>query len=115
MSYGAEAWGGGPSDVLPPEVTNVVPAAGTPITPTDEVRFDVTDDSGAFALLLVTVDQRGVQEVVHDGVSFVGYYAELSTRELLTEGFRYRMRRSGGWTAPPQFRVYAVDAVGNAL
>jgi hypothetical protein len=115
MSYGVEAWGGGPTDTTPPTLTNVVPSPGTPINPADEVRFDMTDDSGEFATLLVTVDQKGILEVVHDGERFLGYYGELSTRELVSGGWRYKVRRTGGWTAAPIFRVYAVDAVGNTL
>jgi hypothetical protein len=115
MGYGVEAFGGGPTDTAAPEVTNVTPAPGVPINPTDEVRFDVVDDSGEFAALLITVDQRGVGEVVHDGERFVGYYGALSTRELVANGYRYRVRRSGGWTATPIFRIYAVDSVGNTL
>ena len=115
MSYGVEAWGGGPTDTAVPTVLNVVPAPGTPVNPGDEVRFDVTDDSGEFATLLVTVDQRGIQEVAHDGTRFLGYYGELSTRELVAGGWRYKVRRTNGWTSTPIFRVYAVDAVGNPL
>ena len=115
MGYGVEAWGGGPTDTTAPEVSNVVPTPGTAIDPAGEVRFDVTDDSGEFANLLVTVDQRGVGEVVHDGERFRGYYGALSTRELVAGGFRYKIRRSGGWTSTPTFRVYAVDAVGNYI
>lgn len=114
MSFGVEAWGGGPTDTAAPTVANVVPPPNTPVNPADEIRFDVTDDSGELVLTLVTVNQKGIVEVAHDGERFVGLYGELSTRELVTGGHRYRIRRSGGWVSTPIFRVYAIDTVGNA-
>lgn len=108
--------GTGPTpDTTAPILGNISPAAGTPILPTASVSFDVTDDSGAFRRVLVAVTIAGRQEVVHDGVRFVGSYVGASTRVATTDGLRFSVRRVGGWSSSPSFSVYAFDASGNEV
>ena len=109
---------GGPTpppvvDDTAPVVTNYLPPGGTVIEATDPIQFDVTDDSGSFARILITVTQKGIQEVVHDGDIFKGLYAGLSERVIIAGGFRYTVARQGGWTDDPTFEPFAIDAAGN--
>jgi hypothetical protein len=101
-------------DTYPPVVSNVSPAAGTALARTDAVFFDVTDDSGVFRRIIVTATfTDGVAEVVHDGDGFAARYGSTSTRTPITNGFRYRVRRTGGWPYGPTIRAYAIDPAGN--
>lgn len=94
-----------------PVIANQLPAPGTAIARTTQVRFDVTDDSGVFRRVIVHAkfEKTGVVEVVHDGDSFVGFYAAASSRVGISLGYRYTVLRSGGWPAGPAFRVIAID------
>lgn len=102
-------------ETTPPVVSNFDPSPGSQIQRTAPVGFDVTDDSGAFSRIMVTAwfKDTGIQEVVHDGDGFVGYYTATSSRVPITGGFRYSVARFGGWTSAPTIRVYPIDAVGN--
>lgn len=101
-------------DTTAPVVSNVSPTAGTELARTDPVFFDVTDDSATFRRILVTASfEDGVAEVVHDGDSFAARYAATSTRTPIASGYRYRVRRTGGWPYGPTIRAYAIDTSGN--
>lgn len=98
----------------PPQVSNVEPTVGTAIARTDPVFFDVTDDSGAFRRIIVTATfADGSSEVVHDGDNFAARYGATSTRDPILNGWRYRVRRTGGWPYGPTIRAYAIDPEGN--
>lgn len=100
-------------DTTKPTISNYLPPADASIEATDPIQFDVTDDSGAFVRIIVTVTLAGVTEVVHDGSQFRGLYAGLSARALIANGFRFTVARQGGWTASPTFETFAIDAAGN--
>lgn len=107
-------------DETPPEVGNLSPAPGTPITTTTPLAFDVTDDSGAFRRVLLAVafttgSLAGVTELVHDGDAFVGHYSVGCSRTPIAGGFRYTILRAGGWPASPTLRVFAFDRSGNEV
>lgn len=106
--------GAGSSDETPPTTTDYNPAPGTPIGKNQPVAFTVQDDT-ALRRVLVTVILAGVQEVVHDGDSFVGAYLVGSVATPVVGGRRYSVRRVGGWTSPPTFKVYAFDTAGNEI
>lgn len=104
---------GGPvPDTTLPVLGNYTPAPGTTLEPSDSVAFDVTDDTGLFAKVMVSVDVGAVVEVAHTGDSFTSNFAQ-STRVVIANGWRYTIRRVGGWTQAPTFTVYAIDAGGN--
>lgn len=106
----------GPSDDTPPVVSNVSPTNLDQLAPTATVQFDVTDDSGSFCFIGVNVvfAGLGIQEVIHDGDGFGVRYVALSSRVPITDGFRYTIRRSGGWPATAaELRIKAIDAAGN--
>ena len=104
---------GGVLDQTPPTVGNFSPANGTTITDTDPIFFDVTDNSGEFRRVIVAVTQGDQTELAHDGDAFLAPYSDLSTRINIADGFRYTLRRSGGWSASATVRVFAVDLSGN--
>jgi hypothetical protein len=103
-----------PWDAAPPLVSNVSPPTGTPIARSAPVFFDVTDDSGLFRRIIVTASfEDGAVDVVHDGDGFAARYNQGSTRGLVTNGYHYRVQRSGGWPFAPTIRAYAIDQSGN--
>lgn len=109
-------------NAVEPEVTIVSPTNGE-LGLTDAIVFDVTDDEGEFHAVFVWVNllDIGSSEVVHDGDSFAARYVALSSRAAIADGYRYTVRRSGGWpqpvlaTATPQLeiRIKAIDSAGN--
>ncbi len=104
-----------PLDTAAPVIDNFSPAQGSDIEPQQSLMFDVTDESGLFSTIIVhAVFADGVEEVVHDGTNFRGFYTSTSSRVLITNGWRYTVLRSGGWpSSPVMIRVFAVDGGGN--
>lgn len=104
-----------PPDTGSPTVANVLPTPGTPIEENQPVTFDVTDETGIFRRILVTVrySNTGITEVVHDGDSFQGAYSLLSNRNPISGGFHYSIIRDEGWPGSPTLRVFAFDRAGN--
>lgn len=103
-----------------PRITSVSPADGSPITPTTSVSFVVTDTTApgqpsGFRRVIITASflRTGMTEVVHDGSGFTTLYSSQSTRTSTVGGYSYSILRYGGWPDGPQFRVYAIDRVGN--
>lgn len=108
----AEEYGGAGPIVIPPVVSNMVPASGTPIYPNTTIQFDVTDDSGLFTAIIVMVSfPDGSYEVIHDSAQFAPRY-RTSTNNPITNGFTFVVRRNGGWPAAPTIKVVGVDAAG---
>lgn len=101
-------------DTEAPVVGNFVPPVGTPVTAQQPLQFDVTDNEGQFRRIIVhAVYADGVEEVVHNGESFRGLYATVSARVLITDGYRYTVKRSGGWPSTPRITIFAIDVAGN--
>ncbi len=89
-----------------PEITNRSPAPDATVYPGDTVSFDISDVVPLF-FIEVQVDQIR-REVIHDGDEFLTPYLT-SIRIPISGGWRYQIRRTGGWIAPPTFRVRAFD------
>ena len=101
-------------DIEAPTIVNFDPPLGTILQATEAVSFDVLDNSGAFARIIVGVRfTDGVEEIIHDGDSFTGFYALQSSRTVVSTGFRYSVLRQGGWPTAPTFRIFPIDASGN--
>ena len=97
----------------PPTISNLAPTPGSAISRSDPVFFDVTDDKGGLRRALIAAKfADGSYEVVHDGDAFAAGYASLSTREAITNGFRYRVRRAAGWPSGPTIVPFVVDTSG---
>jgi hypothetical protein len=104
-----------PVDAVPPVIANVSPAPGSPLDPNQPVSFDITDDTGLFRRILVTVRYAatGQTEVVHDGDTFLGFYQLACSRDPITDGYHYSILRDGGWPSSPTLRVFGFDRGGN--
>lgn len=102
-------------DSTVPVVSNYSPVPGATINAGDSITFDVTDNSGSFTRIIVVAQYRdtGVQEVIHDGDGFTGYFTSTSSRVIISGGYRYTVARFGGWEYSPTIRVFPIDAAGN--
>lgn len=102
-------------DPDPPVVSNVTPSAGTELTPDSTVGFDLTDNVAILAAFVYVIyPDLGEAEAVHDGATFLPRFVGLSSRSTIASGFRYTLRRSGGWRSTNiDVRVRALDAAGN--
>jgi hypothetical protein len=114
-------WGsrGAPLDETEPVVGNVTLAEASELESDSVIGFDVTDD-GTLALSFVWVRlPSGDTEVVHDGAAFTDRYGAESTREAIAGGWRFRVRRVGGWPLTQggtlSIRIAASDAGGNVV
>jgi hypothetical protein len=104
---GIEATGG-----APPTVSNWTPAAGTQITATTPIGFDVTDVAGLAQVIVYAAAAGGTTEQAFNGTAFTANYGAASTRTAIAGGFRFRIVRDGGWTVAPQITVAAVNVNG---
>lgn len=104
-------------DTTAPVVSGVSPAPGSILPATDPVSFDITDDSGAFRRIVVmlTLGESGITEVVHDGTSFRGLYQLSSLRTPIINGFHFDIYRTGGWTSTPTLQIVGIDRSGNEV
>lgn len=101
----------GSGDTTAPVVTPAV-VSGSAIGRMDAVVVDVTDDTALGTAVLMVELGGGPYEVIWDGARFASYYST-STRALISGGYRYTIRRTGGWVGAPTFRAVAVDTAGN--
>lgn len=119
MTWGSVDWaglGGGTVDTIAPTIDNFDPEENVAIGRTDPVAFDVKDNSGEFAAVLVFARylEDGLTECAFNGISFESRYAAGSSRVAVANGNRYTVRRQGGWLSTPlQLVIVAVDAAGN--
>lgn len=102
------------TEVNPPSVTVVSPAAGSTITVATPLVVDVVDAEGHLQTTVVSIsfDDSTEAEVAHNGSIFSSRYLG-STRTAIANGFRYSLVRVGGWRASPRLHVYAFDSKGN--
>jgi len=106
-------WADGAATRVLPVISNIVPAPGTGIYASDTLQFDVTDDSGLFTAIVIMVEYPdGNYEVVYDGNTFA-YNFQNCTKSVITNGFRYYLRRRGGWPGSPTARIRAIDQGGS--
>lgn len=103
-----------PGDVTPPVVTNFSPAIGNAIENTQVIEFDVTDETGLAAIMVLVSFPNGTIDVVHDNNGFRGsYVGDVNARAAIVGGFHYTVRRVGGWPDSPTFEFLPVDTSGN--
>lgn len=77
-------------------------------------EFEITNDGGAFALIVVIATYpTGFSEVIHDGTEFTSAFSGQSTRTEIPNGYKYSVRRFNGWILSPKIRVLPVDSSGN--
>lgn len=105
---------GSGKDLTNPVISNFSPAPGTPISSTQVISFDVTDNIGLFTRIIIIARFGTTQEVVHDGSSFSFLYSNAScTVAPITNGFHYTVLRTGGWPSTMIFEPFAIDTDGN--
>jgi len=103
-------------DVTPPTVVDWSPAPNAEIDVDTPISFTVTDASGAFAGIFISVAfPTNDVETAFQGTAFRGRYAAGSSRVAVSGGWRFTLRRSGGWPTRPTFLVDVIDARGNYL
>lgn len=110
--FAKPAASGGGSD---PAISNLVPTIG-PITGQQILQFDVTDPDNDLVAVLIQASFDGLvgTEVVHDGIAFKGHYSNAAnTRTSITNGYRYRILRDGGWPGSPTVEPVAIDSAGH--
>lgn len=105
--------GGGGGDTTAPDVALVTPADGSAIARSAPLVIDVTDASDFASIFAWVVYPNGNTEVAYDGEAFTAAFAGSSTRVSISGGYRYTLRRAGGWPAAPTIRVRPVDVAGN--
>lgn len=95
---------------MAPVVSNISPTGPSTIIETQTLGFDVT---GIPALqrvfVFVAFPGMELEELAFDGTNFTEPYASLSTRNAITDGHRYLLRRGPVWPDSPAISVYAVD------
>lgn len=98
-----------------PVISNFDPAPGIAITRLQHISFDVTDDAGQFAaVFVVAVFANGTAECVFDSQKFQPRYLAGSSQVAINCGFRFVIRRVGGWVLTPlRIDVIAIDADAN--
>lgn len=99
-------------DSANPVAAVVSPPEGSAISSTTPLVIDVTDDLGLRRVIIAARFPDGTAELVHDGDAFSTRYAS-SGRSTISGGFRYTLRRTGGWFASPTISVFPVDTSGN--
>lgn len=118
-----------------PTITNRWPANGDTIFPGTPLCFDVLDDvslttGGAYVQVWIGTLKQGVslvglgvsdyldpatKEQVHDGSDFVGPFTRsirIPWGPIAGAGFRFQLRRTGGWLYSPVIQVKALDSLG---
>lgn len=100
-------------DETPPRITFAL-ASGTTIGRSQEIVVDIEEETLLRAsVIMVLFASQGAYEVAWDSSGFAPMYSD-SQRTPLVDGYRYRLRRNGGWYATPTVRALAVDGGGNA-
>lgn len=101
-------------DAIPtPSITNQDPAPGDVISSTESITFDILNAPLFHAVWLSCADHT-VVETVYDNDDFTPDFST-STRSVITGGYRYVVRRAGGWPDDPTFYATAADNKGNVL
>lgn len=98
-------------DTTPPVVALIEPADGGELDRFAAIVLEVTDETALGRVFVVArFPTLGVEEVVHQGDRFASLYTGASSRASITGGYRYSVKRNGGWPAPPVLTVYAPNA-----
>ncbi len=102
-----------PPELTPPAVSNLAPSADT-IARFAAVEFDVTDPKGLRRVLVgFRFPSIGRFELAYDGRAFTRTYLAASSVRAIPDGVHLTILRRGGWPAPPQIWIDAIDVLGN--
>lgn len=102
---------GATPDTTPPVVALISPTDGGELERFGPVTIEVTDETALGRVFVVArFPSLGLEEVVHQGDRFAPLYTGASSRASIAGGYRYSVKRNGGWPAPPELTVYAPNA-----
>lgn len=106
-------------DNFPPRISLVSPTPGTIIGKYTPLTFRLTDDNNAWSLreLWISFDAAATYELVWDGTSFKGWYADGSSLVALSDGWDISIVREPGWPKGVSLalRASVVDANGRVV
>lgn len=112
------------AQVEPPvavSVSNLTPAESTTLTTDQGVQFDVTvaspallgsADGGRMVVWVKYPDLDDKTEVAYDGAALTSTYDDGSTVTAITDGYRFVLKRNGGWVSRPSVFVHVVSDLG---
>ena len=116
---GDYAWTVSPNPDTAPTIA-YTPASGN-VAPSGSILVDVTEDEGAVGLATTRIEVVFEGDVDHvelarnaaasSGSATAPYVATISS---ITDGYRYTLTRTGGWTDDFRVRTTATDRDGNA-
>lgn len=97
-------------------VGNITPADASTVEPAGTLTFDVVSTAGLLRVLVCVgfADTERAPELVHDGDAFQAKYGA-SSRTAIASGYRFVLRRDGGWLKAPRPLIFAFDLVGQEL
>lgn len=96
-----------------PVIANRSPDPSFAVGPTDPISMDVTTDVGFLEILIFArFDGTNLYEVIYDGSVFAPLYAEQSQKVSIAGGFRFTVRRKGGWPGAVTLKSLAIDTNG---
>lgn len=103
-----------PIPIAYPTVENVIPSTGSNIQPGQIIQFDVTTTNMLKRVfVLIKFNSLNIYEVCHDGTAFAPNYNNVNCmRNIITNGYRYTILRSGGWPDAPTIVADAFDTSG---
>lgn len=97
-------------------IANIEPPPDEEVLPSTPISFEVTSGTGDPIIIpRIILDPFAESEPVWDVVNgvFEPKYAEGSTREVISGGYRFIIRRKGGWYAMP--RLVVENASGDVI
>lgn len=99
-----------------PTLLNVAPAPASVITADVALSFEITSSPGLQReLVFARFPGAGIEEVVWDGSAFTAAYSALSTRTVISGGFRFRIIRTAVWPDSPQIAIFAFNTSAEEL
>lgn len=102
-------------------VSGLTPAASTVLTTDQGVQFDATVPApavltsaggGRMVVWVKYPDLDDKTEVAYDGAALTSTYDDGSTVSAITDGFRFVLKRNGGWISKPSVFVHIVSDLG---
>lgn len=106
-----EAQAGGSTNK--PSIQNLTPAPGSVLFTDTPITFDVIDPDDDLASIILIAEYKDYSEIVCAD-SVLGWdFNEASTIEKIDNGWRFAIRRNGGWKAAPTIAIHVLDRRGN--
>jgi hypothetical protein len=106
-----------PSSPVPPTVTVIDPAPGTPLARDGLVTLEIADDLAAFRRIALWVEYAGLgrDEMIFNGIDLRPPFTRRSTLIITSGVRRFVIGPDRGWPDAPVFRALAIDEDGNEV